>query len=89
MPAFLPHPLALVYLSGACEIAGGASVLVPRARRLAGLGLVALLIAVFPANVQMLVNAMHADTSGLVLAALWLRLPLQALLILWVYRSTS
>lgn len=88
MPHFLPYPVPLVYLSGACEIAGGVGVLVPRARRLAGIGLVALLIAVFPANVQMLVDALRADASAGALAALWLRLPLQVALVAWVLRAT-
>jgi uncharacterized membrane protein len=85
MPAYLPAPLLLVYLSGVGEIAGGVGVLVPGLRRIAGYGLIALLIAVFPANVNMALN--HISLSGLTLPVwlLWLRLPLQALLIAWVW----
>jgi uncharacterized membrane protein len=87
MPPYLPYPLALVYISGAAEILGGVGVLHPRTRRSAGIGLIALLIAVFPANVQMLINANEATLPVKLL--LWLRLPLQALLIFWVWRATQ
>ena len=87
MPLWIPFQRQMVYVSGAAEILGGLGLLVPRLREAAGWGLIALLIAVFPANVQMLVNAMHNGSSGLYIAALWLRLPLQPLLIIWVYRS--
>jgi uncharacterized membrane protein len=86
MPRSLPYPLELVYLSGILEIAGGAGVLHPRVRRLAGMGLIALLIAVFPANVQMLANALAEGRSAVYLALLFLRLPLQPLMIVWIYR---
>jgi uncharacterized membrane protein len=88
MPTYLPRPLLLVYLSGACEIAGGLGVLIPRFRRLAGFCLIALLVAVFPANVHMAMN--HLPLAGKQLPdwLLWSRLPLQALLIGWVWVST-
>jgi len=88
VPPKLPHPLALVYLSGVAELAGGIGVLVPRVRVLAGRGLVLLLIAVFPANVQMLASARAAGAPPWFEATLWLRLPLQVLLIAWVWRAT-
>src|SRR5579862_4400230 len=56
VPKALPSPLALVYVSGFFEFLGGAGLLVPRARRAAAWGLVALYVAVFPANVNMAVN---------------------------------
>ena len=87
MPLWIPFQRQMVYVSGAAEILGGLGLLVPRLREAAGWGLIALLIAVFPANVQMLVNAMHNGSSGLYIAALLLRLPLQPLLIIWIYRS--
>ena len=86
MPVWVPSPTAMVYLSGVLEIAGGLGVLFPKTRRLAGMGLIALLIAVFPANVQMLANAMEDSASPLYLAVLFLRLPLQPLMFVWVYR---
>jgi uncharacterized membrane protein len=85
VPKSLPNPRALVYVSGVAEIAGGAGVLLPRTRRLAGKGLIALLVAVFPANVNMAVNA---ERFGRFPAwSLWARLPLQALIIDAVRRA--
>jgi len=86
VPPFLPARRFLVYLSGACELAGGIGVLVPRTRRAAALGLVALLAAVFPANVQMLANAAAGGKPGWQLALLTLRLPLQFVLMYVVWR---
>ncbi len=88
VPPWLPRPLALVYLSGVAEVLLGLGVLVPRTRRRATQGLIALLVAVFPANVYM---ATHDVTLTGVLegfrdpseAVLWVRLPLQGVLVLW------
>jgi len=83
IPPWLPAPLDLVYVSGVFEILGGLGVLIPASRKLAGGGLIVLLIAVFPANLQMATHASdYADIASPLL--LWLRLPLQALLIYWV-----
>ena len=88
MPPWLPAAAALVLVSGACEILGGIGVLVPATRVAAGWGLIALLVAVFPANVQMLLNARAAHASATTMAVLVARLPVQALLVYWVFRST-
>ena len=91
MPPYVPRHREAVAVSGAAEIAGGLIVLHPRSRRFAGLWLVALLTAVFPANVHM---ALHPDQiRGLDLDrvprwALWARLPLQPLVMLWAWRAT-
>ncbi len=87
MPTWLPAPLLLVLISGVFEILGGAGILLPMTRVLAGWGLIALLVAVFPANVQMLIGAHHAHASRAYQAALVARLPLQGLLIWWVWRA--
>lgn len=87
MPPWLPAPMALVLISGVFEILGGAGVLVTTTRVAAGWGLIALLVAVFPANVQMLLNARAAHASALWIAALIARLPLQVALIYWVFRA--
>src|SRR4028119_193601 len=76
MPPYLPWHLFLIYLSGFFEAALGLLLLVPKYTRLAAWGLIALLVAVFPANVQMALNPqLFPDIPPL---ALWLRLPLQA-----------
>ncbi len=86
MPPWLPAHLLLVQVSGIAEIALGLAVLVDRTRVAAGWGLIALLIAVFPANVQMLLNAIATHASVVSITALVLRLPLQWLIGRWVYR---
>ena len=88
MPPTLPRPLFWVYFTGLCEILGGVGVLIGPLRRAAGWGLIALLVCVFPANVHMLrQDLMHA--SGWRTAALVARLPLQFLLIYWVYAAAK
>jgi uncharacterized membrane protein len=89
MPPWLPHPRALVLLSGAFQVAGGLGVLHPRTRRAAGWGLILLLLAVWPANFQMLHNARASGAPAAAQALLVLRLPLQLLLIGWVWRSCA
>lgn len=93
VPPRLPRPLAIVYVSGAAEMVLGVGVMVERTRRAAAWGLVALLVAVFPANVYM-------ATHDVVLegvpewardppdAVLWARLPLQAVLVVWAWWYT-
>jgi len=88
VPPALPRPLALVYLSGIAEIALGIGVAVPRTRRVAAWGLVALLLAVFPANVYMATSGVVVEGAPGSLgdpsaAARWARLPLQAVLVAW------
>jgi uncharacterized membrane protein len=86
MPPYLPWHLPLVHLSGLAEIVLGALLLIPRFTVLAAWGLIALLIAVFPANLQM---ALHPDLYPRIPpAALWIRLPLQGVLIAWAYWYT-
>jgi uncharacterized membrane protein len=91
VPPRFPKPAALVVISGIAEIAGGASLLVRPLRRAAGWGLIALLVAVFPANLYMAMNPdrlpdlpIPRRLQGLRVPLLWLRLPLQAIFIAWV-----
>jgi uncharacterized membrane protein len=87
MPPYLPWHLELVYISGFFEILGGIGLLVPALRRTACWGLITLLIAVFPANVQMTLNWCE-NYGWCVLTFLSIaRLPLQPLLIFWVWLS--
>ena len=84
VPAALPVHREIVYVSGVAEIAGALALLDRRTAPWAGWWLIALLIAVFPANVNM---AVHAERFRAVPEALlWLRLPIQVLLVAWVYR---
>jgi len=86
MPAYLPWPLALVYLSGVAEVVLGALLCFRPCAAWAAWGLIALLIAVFPANLNM---ALHPERwPSLPQLGLWLRLPLQGLLIAWAYWYT-
>jgi uncharacterized membrane protein len=87
MPGYLPAHRELVYASGIAEIAGGAGVLHPKARRAAGWWLIATLVAIFPANVDMAVHA--GRFKRFPRAALWARLPLQGVLIAWAWRTAA
>jgi uncharacterized membrane protein len=80
-------PAMLVQVSGVAEIAGGVGVLVPRTRRLSGIGLIALLAAVFPANLYMARNP--AKFKKIPAWALYARLPLQPLAMWWTWRATK
>jgi len=86
MPPYLPFHQELVSLSGCCEIALGLGLLVPRASRFAAWGIIALLIAVFPANVYLY---QHQDILPAPPILHFLRLPLQVVFILWAYWHTS
>ncbi len=86
MPPYLPWRFELVLLSGAAEAILGVLVLFPRFAFIARWGLIALLVAIFPANVHM---ALHTELyPDLPPAALWGRLPLQFMLIWWVWAVT-
>ncbi|UVW33818.1 DoxX family protein [SAR92 clade bacterium H455] len=86
MPPWIPGHLALVYISGVFEIMGGIGVLIPRFRALAGIGLVALLIAVYPANLYMAFNPELFPDIPVV--ALYVRLALQFVAFYWAYSVT-
>ena len=78
-PPFLPFGLAAVYVSGFFEVLFGIMLLIPKTRYYAGWGLIALLIAVFPANIYLAyTNGAAMDISA---AVAWGRLPFQALFI--------
>jgi uncharacterized membrane protein len=86
MPPYLPWPLALVYISGLAEIGLGGLLLFERWSAFAGWGLIALLIAVVPANVHMALHPGRYEWASSL--GLWLRLPLQGVLIAWAYWYT-
>ena len=84
MPEALPAHRELVYLSGVAEMAGGAGVLADPTRRAAGWWLIATMLAVFPANINMAIEAEHFEDIPEPL--LWARLPLQAAVVYWIWR---
>ncbi|MFZ1155590.1 MAG: DoxX family membrane protein [Solirubrobacteraceae bacterium] len=85
-PSMKDRARSLVLLSGVAEVAGGLGVLLPWTRRPAGLGLVALLAAVFPANLYMARKPEHF--SKIPRWALYARLPLQPLMMWWAWTAT-
>ena len=92
MPPYLPWHWELVYLSGAIEIALGFLLLLPATRRLAAWGVIALLIAVFPANLHMAMANVQFDPPPAMgqpsPLANWIRLPIQLVLIWWAWLYT-
>lgn len=87
VPSYLPWRPQLVAISGLAEILGGFGLLFQSTRCIAAVGLIALLVAVFPANVEALRTGMSIAGHALPRWALWARLPLQLVLIWWVYLS--
>lgn len=91
VPRWVPDARMATLLSGAAELAGAVGLCIPALRQAAGWGLIALLCAVFPANVQMLLMAIRENAGtwshSWYVVTLWARLPLQALLIWWVWRA--
>jgi uncharacterized membrane protein len=81
--AMLPGPLSgnlgVIYLTGALQMAGAVGLLIPRTRRIAGISLALLLVAMFPANVNAILN--EIPLGGEAPAPLWLRMPMQLLYI--------
>ncbi len=86
MPPYLPFHLELVYLSGVIEILLGILIAIPQTKKLAAWGIIVLLIAVFPANLNMLINSKNFPDHSIL--ALWLRLPMQGVLIYWAWVYT-
>ncbi|GAC1506326.1 MAG: DoxX family protein [Vulcanimicrobiaceae bacterium] len=86
-PPLDAHATVLIYLSGIGEILGGIGILFPATRKAAGIGLLALLVAVFPANVYMAMRA-EAFRDIATPAGLLMRLPMQFVLVAWVWFCT-
>ena len=85
VPQILPAPLFLIYLSGVFEILGGMGLMISKTKRLAAIGLILLLVAVFPANIYVALN--NIQLGGIMNYPMyqWLRLPIQFVLIVWVW----
>jgi uncharacterized membrane protein len=89
MPEVLPAHRTLVYVSGLFEIAGGVGLLIERTRRAAAWGLIALYVAVFPANLNMALLDIQLDpASPMPSWVAWARLPFQLVFIAWAYWFT-
>lgn len=92
VPDVLPAHRLLVYVSGGAELLCAAGLVWRRTRRLAGWASAALLVAVYPANITMAVDAWRdwreGDASGQYVAGTLIRLPLQLPLIWWAWRVT-
>ena len=88
VPHQLPYPFELVYISGFFEILGGIGLIIPFVSVAAAWGLIALFIAVFPANINMAINSIPLEGIPHYPLLYWARLPLQAVLIGWAWWYT-
>jgi len=86
MPPAFPLHLEAVYISGFFEVLGGVGVLIPRLRKIAGWGLVALLVAVYPANIYMAITPGAFPEASV--ALLYVRLVFQFLFFYWAFSVT-
>jgi uncharacterized membrane protein len=87
MPSWLPWHLPLVYISGVCEILLGIFLFPELTRKSAAWGIIILLVAIFPANIQMMLNFRRKKNPYLWITIL--RLPLQLVLIWWAWHYTT
>lgn len=85
MPDYLPAHLALVYISGVAELVLGVALLVPKLRPWAGWGIVALLVAVWPANIWMATSGVQPPGMEVSPTAAWVRVALQPALMFWAW----
>lgn len=88
VPPELPYPVALVYISGVFEILGGIGLLIPQVSVAAAWGLIALFIAVFPANINQAIHSIPIEGIPHHPLLYWVRLPFQAVLISWAWWYT-
>ena len=98
VPDWVPDPRLANRISGTAEIALGLGMILPTTRRISALGLLALTAAVFPANIDMAVNRVELKSSNGRLSRSvgtatgpqnWIRLPLQAPLLWWMWREAG
>ncbi len=89
VPPQLPYPFELVYISGFFEILGGIGLLIPSVSVAAAWGIVALFIAVFPANINQAINSISIEGIPHHPWLYWFRLPFQAVLIAWAWWYTK
>jgi uncharacterized membrane protein len=87
MPPWLPWHTTLIYFTGICEFSFALLLIPARTRKTAAWLIILLLICIFPANIQMLVNHIHDHDPETWLT--WVRLPIQLVLIAWAYVYTK
>jgi uncharacterized membrane protein len=87
IPSFFPQPMLIVYITGICEFLGAAGLLIPKFHSLAGICLILLLIGMFTANVNAALKGV--TLAGKPVTALWLRTPMQILLIGMVWWASQ
>lgn len=87
VPPYFSNPEFLVKISGVFEILGGVGILIQRTRKWAGWGLIALCVAVLPANIHMAMNPEQFADIPVVL--LYLRLPLQAFIVWFIWKASQ
>ncbi len=85
LPPSVPYRVGLIYLTGVFELLGAAGVWLPRLRRLTGLCLLVMLVAVLPANVYSAINRVEFGGHGVGPAYLLVRVPFQLFVIWWTY----
>ena len=88
MPDYLPWHAALVMLSGVAELLLGVALFVPKLRSLAGWGVVALLIAVWPANIWMASEGIQPPGMEMSTPVAWIRVAMQVVFIYWAWAVT-
>lgn len=88
VPPELPYPVGLVYISGIFEILGGIGLLIPVISVAAAWGIIALFIAVFPANINQAIHSIPIEGIPHDPLLYWVRLPFQAVLIAWAWWYT-
>ena len=87
MPPYLPAHMELIYISGFFEVVGGIGMLIPKLRRYAAWGLLALLVAVFPANLHLVLHDVQLTDAPNNAVLMWVRLPFQAVFMYMVWWS--
>ena len=85
MPPFIPFQSFFVVLTGIAEMAGGVGLQIPKLRRLTGILMIAMLVAIFPANIYVAIAQPALPDITYSSGSMWLRLLLQPLFIAWVW----
>ncbi len=85
MPAFIPFQSFFIVLTGIAEMAGAIGIQIPKYRRLSGILMMVLLVAIFPANIYVAIAQPALPNMDYEPASMWWRLLLQPLFIAWIW----